>query len=70
MAKKITPELIDTRDVIMDHLKKTAERDLSWLQKKTEIPYGTLYSCFVEKRFKISEENLTKINEVLGTNFE
>lgn len=59
---------IDNRDLVMGHLKEI-ERDLGWLSKKTDIPYPTLYSCFVQRLFKINEENLKTINEVLGTTF-
>ena len=58
----------DIRDGILDHL-KGIERDLAWLCRKTEIPYATLYYCFVRKQFMVSEDNLKKINEVLKTSF-
>lgn len=46
------------------------ERRLSWLSKKTGISYTTLYSCLVHRISSLSEPNLTKINNVLGTNLK
>jgi hypothetical protein len=60
---------IDNRDIIADHL-KSIERDWAWLSRKTEIPYATIYSCFVQRNFKVSEDNLKLINTVLETSFE
>lgn len=67
MSKEVTT--IDVRDLILDHLKDD-DRSLKWLHDKTKIPYGTLYSCFSEKRFSLNEENLKIINGVLGTSFK
>jgi hypothetical protein len=58
----------DVRDAILLHLDEI-ERNLSWLSEKTEIPYPTLYSVFKQKHFALSEKNLEKINNVLGTDF-
>ena len=58
----------EPRQVIWDYLKEI-ERDLGWLAKKTDIPYATLYSIFVQKTFNLNKERLEKINEVLETNF-
>jgi len=58
----------DVRDAILLHLDEI-ERNLSWLSEKTEIPYPTLYSVFKQKHFALSEKNLKKINNVLGTDF-
>jgi predicted transcriptional regulator len=41
------------------------ERRMSWLSRKTDIPYGTLYSSLVQKVCLLSESNLEKISEVL-----
>ncbi len=57
---------IDVRDVILSHLKDD-ERDLAWLARKTDIPYATLYSIFIQRTFNLNEERLEKINEILGT---
>lgn len=46
------------------------ERRLSWLSKKTGISYATLYNCLVHRISSLSEPNLTKINNVLGTNLK
>lgn len=64
MANKV----IDVRDSINEWLIDN-DRTLSWLQKKTDIPYGTLYSIFVQKNFNPNKEKLDKINKVLGTEF-
>jgi len=56
----------DNRDSVQAKLVEM-ERDLAWLSRKAEIPYGTLYYCLIRKQFKISEENLSKINKVLNT---
>jgi hypothetical protein len=58
----------DVRDAILLHLDEI-ERNLSWLSEKTEIPYPTLYSVFKQKHFALSEKNLEKINNVIGTDF-
>lgn len=55
---------VDIRDVILEHLAEL-ERDLAWLSRKTEIPYATLYYCFVRKQFKVSSVNLGKIKQFL-----
>jgi predicted transcriptional regulator len=65
MEKETT---LDTRDVLLLHLEEI-ERNLSWLSEKTQIPYPTLYSVFKQKHFALSEKNLEKINNVLGTDF-
>lgn len=65
MEKETT---LDTRDVILLHLEEI-ERTLAWLSEKTQIPYPTLYSVFKQKHFSLSEKNLEKINNVLGTDF-
>lgn len=60
---------IDNRDLIVNHLEEI-ERPLAWLADKADIPYATVYSCFTQRLFKVSDENLKKINEVLGTRFK
>lgn len=61
-------ENTDNRDLIQEYLNKN-DRSLLWLSKKTGIPYATMYSCFIQRNFKISEENLSIINKVLKTDF-
>lgn len=68
MAENIQIEDIDVRDSIANKLKEI-ERPLTWLADKTSIPYNTLHSCITRKLFKVSADNLHKINEVLGTSF-
>lgn len=65
MPKK---EVLDIRDEILNKLKEI-ERPLSWLSKKTEIPYPTLYSVFKQRIFNLSDENKQKINKALDTNY-
>jgi len=69
MATKKNDTTIDVRDKIIQALSEK-ERSLAWLSRKTEIAYGTLYSCFTHRLFQLSEDNLKKINAVLGTSFE
>ena len=61
--------LTDVRDIIMDKMNSEG-RVLTWLSKETAISYDTLYSCLKKKFFSLSEDNLLKINEALGTTFE
>jgi predicted transcriptional regulator len=58
----------DVRDEILDHL-KVIERPLSWLSTKADINYSTVYSVLRQRTFKFSDENLSKINNTLGTSF-
>lgn len=58
----------DPRDLIMKKMEDEG-RTLSWLSEKTDINYNTLHSCIRRKLFTLSEENLDKINSVLGTSF-
>jgi len=67
MAKeKIAP---DVRELI-DNKMTDEGRTLKWLSDKTEINYNTLHACIVRKLFTLSDENLIKINEALGTTYE
>lgn len=66
MAEKAL--ITDVRDDIISHL-KFIERDMAWLQKKTEIPYSTLYSIFTQRNFALNQERLDLINAVLETEF-
>lgn len=62
-------ELTDIRDIVMKRMKDEG-RNLTWLSEKTQISYNTIFSCLRKKLFSLSEENLTKINEALGTDFK
>lgn len=55
-AKRLTAQ-----QKILQHL-KDEYLNLAWLQKKTDIPYGTLYSIFVENRIPLTQERLNLIN--------
>lgn len=58
----------DPRELIMNKMEEEG-RTLTWLAEKTEINYNTLHSCIKRKLFTLSQDNLDKINEALGTNF-
>ena len=68
MAKSKEPVLHDVRQVIMNKMDKEG-RQLSWLSTQTGINYNTLYSVLKRRIFYLSQENLTKINAVLQTDF-
>lgn len=59
----------DVRDEIVSYLKKE-RRPLRWLEHNTDIKYPTLYACFTQRLFKLSDVNLAKINKGLGTDFK
>lgn len=69
MSKKQVKEIVDNRDLIEQRLIEL-ERNWAWLSRKTGIHYATIYSCFVQRLFKVSDENLVLINEAIGTNFK
>lgn len=58
----------NVRDEILAYLEKE-ERNMAWLSRKTDIPYGSLYSIFVHRIMSLSDSNLAKINRVLDTDF-
>ena len=58
----------NVKDLILLHL-EVEERPLAWLSRKTEIPYPTLYSIFIQRIMNLSDKNLEKINEAMGTDF-
>ena len=61
---------MDVRDDIIAHLEKN-ERSLAWMVRQIEgANYHTMYSVLVEKKIKLSELNLTKINKALNTKFK
>lgn len=66
MAKEKVLE--DVRDLIMDKMNGEG-RVLTWLSSQTGIPYDTLNSCLKRKLFSLNDDNLTKINKALETNF-
>lgn len=59
----------DTRDVIIAHL-KSDQRSLRWLSEKTGYKYSTLYSIFIQRLSKLSNDRLDTINFHLGTKFK
>ena len=63
-----TKETTDVRDKILKHLEEDY-RNLKYLSTVTSIPYGTLYSCFVQRTFSLTDYNLEKINSSLRTEF-
>jgi hypothetical protein len=58
----------NVKDLILLHLEEE-ERPLAWLSRKTEIPYPTLYSIFVQRIMNLSDDNLAKVNKAMGTDF-
>ena len=70
MTKKNAPSMAakDYRDGILSALEND-DRPLSWLKRKTNIPYGTLYSALIQRTCHVSGANLKKINAVLKTDF-
>jgi hypothetical protein len=56
------------KDKILLHL-ESEERPLAWLSRKTEIPYPTLYSIFIQRIMNLSDKNLEKINKAMETDF-
>ncbi len=58
----------NVKDEILLYLEQE-ERPLAWLSRKTEIPYPTLYSIFIQRIMNLSDKNLAKINKVLDTDF-
>lgn len=61
-------EKISVKDEILLYLEQE-ERSLAWLSRKTEIPYGSLYSIFIHRIMVLSDVNLAKINRALDTDF-
>lgn len=59
----------DVRDVILAYLKDN-ERSLSWLCRKCNFSYNTMYNCFTHRHFDLTDDRLIVINETLGTKFK
>ncbi len=71
MAKQIIEKVenpVTINDRIINWL-FDEERDLAWLNRKTDIPYGTLYGIFVQGTMEITQERLNLINHALKTEF-
>lgn len=65
-----TKQAVDVRDEILSHL-EDIRRPLAWIaDENTGIDYSAIYSMFKQRTYNISEENLKKINEFLGTSFK
>lgn len=61
---------MDVRDNIIDHLEKN-ERSLAWMVRQIEgANYHTMYSVLVQKKIKLSDLTLSKINKALQTKFK
>jgi hypothetical protein len=58
----------NVKDLILLELEHQ-ERPLAWLSRKSEIPYGTLYGILIHRIMNLSDDNLAKINKVMGTDF-
>ena len=59
---------LDFTDLVKQEL-QNQERNYKWLERKTNIPYSTLYGIFVQKTFSASKEKVALINKALGTSF-
>lgn len=59
----------DPKQQIIDHL-SGIERSLRWLAIKADIPYGTLYGIIYQGTMDLTEDRLSAINNVLGTDFK
>lgn len=68
MGNETIPQLT-CEQKILDHL-KADDRDLKWLSKHTDIPYGSLYGLLVQKTVKFTQERLNLINHACKTQFE
>jgi hypothetical protein len=64
----MSKEKTNVKDEILLYL-ENEERSLAWLARKTEIPYGSLYSIFIHRIMVLSDRNLAKINRALDTDF-
>jgi lambda repressor-like predicted transcriptional regulator len=61
---------MDVRDDIIAHLEKN-ERSLAWMVRQIEgANYHTMYSVLVQKKIKLSDLTLSKINKTLQTKFK
>jgi len=61
---------MDVRDNIIAHLQKN-ERSLAWMVRQIEgANYHTMYSVLVQKKIKLSDLTLSKINKALQTKFK
>lgn len=58
----------NVKDLILVELQHQ-ERPLAWLSRKTQIKYGTLYGILIHRIIVLTDDNLAKINKVLGTDF-
>jgi len=58
----------NVKDLILLELEQQ-ERPLAWLSRKTQIKYGTLYGILIHRIIVLTDDNLAKINKVLGTDF-
>ena len=60
---------MDVRDNIIAHLEKN-ERSLAWMVRQIDgANYHTMYSVLVQKKIKLSDLTLSKINKALQTKF-
>lgn len=60
--------ITDVRDDIMEEIEKQ-ERTVTWLSKKTGIPYTTMYNILKHKISSLDENQLRLINNILNTKF-
>lgn len=61
--------VIDVRDLVLKKLNED-DRTLTWLHRKSGIPYSTLYGILKHRISKFNKVQLSKVNKVLGTDFK
>ena len=69
MASQNVLKNVPLVEEINNHLKNEF-LTISWLQKKTDITYHTLYGIFNEFRVPLTQERLNLINHALRTSFK
>ena len=69
MEEQVTIPKLTCKQKILKHL-EFDERDLAWLSRKTDIPYGTVYGIFVQNTMDLNQERLNLINIACDTKFE
>lgn len=69
MADQTTIPALTCKQKILKHL-EFEKLTLGWLSRRTDIPYGTIYSIFTENRIPLTQERLNLINKACKTEFE
>lgn len=61
--------IVDVRDLVLSEL-QTQERGVTWLSRKTGIPYSTLYNILKHRISTFDESQLKSVNDILKTDFK